>query len=849
MHSLAPAKTPRILWVELTSKCPFDCVFCSRKTRRGSGEHMSYRLFKSLVAQVEDPRTFLLNYSGESTVYPDLIPAIRLARSTGAAVELVSALASASEPLLFDLSRSGLSRLTVSLHAADPRRYQEIYRYSSLEVLRDRLMQFAELCWEVDDPPVLDVAFVAMERNLGELAAVAGLASAAGVRSITIFPVIRRDEIPVQFPQELTAAGDPRDDFREKLNQVVEMARVAHPKIGFTISNPAFTAAGGPIGAVPGPCPGDLPAAARIHTCEQNPWETAHVLANGDVVACEVHDREPLGNLARQSLAEIWHGEAYREFRARFHAGSLEECRRCPWKRAYLPAPFESEIVASRGRSAQLVHGWHEPLGEPHIWSSQQALALVQPRPSSTALHVSGVLPPGPDGLANELTVCCNGVNIGAIVNPNRENLEFGVDLPVTTREEGLWSVELRTRHVYRPRTPEAGADQRDLGFALVLLASKAAVDVPSARRNRDALGRLRRAIGAIDACGRAMRQFYGFPRASQTGARLAPGASILIPEWDSPERLAACLSGVRAAVHEWREPIEIIVVVNGSPPSEYRALQALHLAVRWQFHSRPLGFAGAIAAGLPHVRYDWVYLLNSDAVPEPDALAAAAGLREAGIFSTASQILLSDRTRFREETNWTTLFLENGLATIHDLIPRSEVPVEHFYAGGGASFFQTRLLRSLLDPRVYHPFYWEDVEWGWRARKLGYRSLFCPASKVEHVQRSTIARHYPPEEIEAVVARNRLLFQLRNLTASGSVDAVVEAIAGGPRRLTDFFLEWATVRQIARGRLWNHLAPVKDEEILAACETPVIRGAGTDRLFPQGIPAPAAAQTIDACD
>ena len=31
------ARTPRTLWVELTSKCPFDCIFCSRKMRRGAG--------------------------------------------------------------------------------------------------------------------------------------------------------------------------------------------------------------------------------------------------------------------------------------------------------------------------------------------------------------------------------------------------------------------------------------------------------------------------------------------------------------------------------------------------------------------------------------------------------------------------------------------------------------------------------------------------------------------------------------------------------------------------------------------------------------------------------------------
>src|SRR6185312_5922178 len=108
---LRAARTPRILWVELTSKCPFDCVFCSRKSRRGAGEHMPFALFESLAEQVVDPRKWLLNYSGESTVYPHLIPAIRLARSTGAAVELVTALASASDALVDELAASGLTRL------------------------------------------------------------------------------------------------------------------------------------------------------------------------------------------------------------------------------------------------------------------------------------------------------------------------------------------------------------------------------------------------------------------------------------------------------------------------------------------------------------------------------------------------------------------------------------------------------------------------------------------------------------------------------------------------------------------------------------------------------------------
>jgi hypothetical protein len=204
-------------------------------------------------------------------------------------------------------------------------------------------------------------------------------------------------------------------------------------------------------------------------------------------------------------------------------------------------------------------------------------------------------------------------------------------------------------------------------------------------------------------------------------------------------------------------------------------------------------------------VRYDWVYLLNSDVALEPSALRRLSPLRACGAFSVSSQIVFKDSTRFRDETNWSTLLLESGLATIHDWIPKSDAPVPTFYSGGGASLFRTRLLRKLLDASAYDPFYWEDVEWGWRARKLGY-----------HTQRSTIGRRYSAETVEGIIRRNGLLFQLRNFTTVGSLDRVIEEIARAPGKLGAHFLTPATRWKIARGRLWNHLAPLTDEEVFA---------------------------------
>jgi GT2 family glycosyltransferase/MoaA/NifB/PqqE/SkfB family radical SAM enzyme len=814
-HHMLPAATPRILWVELTSKCPFDCVFCSRKTRRGHGEHMPYALFEALVRQVSDPRTFLLNYSGESTVYPELILAIRLARSTGAGVELVSALATASDSLIHQLSTAGLTRLTVSVHAATAGAFNDIYRHSSLEALRSRLELFVELCRGIRNPPAVDLAFVAMQDNLDQFQAIAEWAQALGLSGISIFPIIRRDNIPIVFPRELADTGSHRAEFQEALNRRVEACRRQIPEIPITICNPQFTNGVQALGEAPRACPGELPAGARIYSCEQNPWETAHVLSNGDVVPCEVHDRSPVGNLARQTLAEIWRGEAYERFRQSYRAGELAACRSCPWKSAYIPGRMRREILAARGRSAQLGHGWHDPSAEPHVWSSQQAVVSLEPRAGSRELHVSGVLPPGPAGQPNELEIRCNGTAVGTVASASTEMLTFDLDFAIHDGTTPPWNVEFRTRYVYRPRDRGAGPDNRDLGFALTLVSSRPPFDPALAQRQIVSLRPLLSAIRRIDRFGQAIGARFRRRRASPQS--FGAGLSVVIPERDTPSELTACLAALRASARRWDEPIETVVVVNGAPESRYQDLRSVYPDVRWQFHAEPLGFGGAIRAGLRRARYDWVYLLNSDVVLDEAALAAIGTQRDPSVFSIASQIVLKDQTRFRDETNLTTLFLENGLATTHDVIPRSTRTVEHFYAGGGASLFQTALLRQLLNAGAYHPFYWEDVEWGWRARKLGYRSLFCPESVARHTQGATIARYFTPAEIETIVERNRLLFQLRNFTTVGSLDAVAKAIARARPEVARYFVGWRALACVARGRLWNHVAPVTDEEVLAA--------------------------------
>lgn len=457
------APCPRIFWIELTSKCPFDCIFCSRALRRGAGKHLDLGLFGTLMAELDAPEVIRLNYSGESIHYPHLVEAIRLARQTGAQTELVTALASAPPDLIRQVVQSGLDRLTISLHTMDPLQYREVYGFGSLELLQDRVALLLETKRALArETPRVDLAFVAMRQNLAQLPAVVRYAERVGVTQVFVHPVLRRDPIPFVFAEELES-GRMRPEFRAALKQAVHTASLGSG-VTVTVSNPDFEAAP-QLGRTAAYYPAELPSGARILTCDQNPWETVHILANGDVVVCEVQDRTPLGNLRQQSLREIWGGEAYRSFRRRYLGGEIEACRTCPWKMAYQPGTLCPAITSSEGMSPQLLRGWHGIDASRTLWSKRESWVILGNRPGGT-LRLHGVLPYGPDGRENMLEIIANGRTIGEVFNPTPRYLTFHASLGPLPPGDAL-HLRFATRTSFNPSRSGINRDTRELGFAL----------------------------------------------------------------------------------------------------------------------------------------------------------------------------------------------------------------------------------------------------------------------------------------------------------------------------------------------------------------------------------------------
>jgi radical SAM protein with 4Fe4S-binding SPASM domain len=450
----AAARAPTTLWIELTSTCPFDCIFCSRKTRRGTGEHMEFALLERLIAELDHPECIRLNYSGESLHYPQLADAIGLAKSTGASTELVTSLASADEGVLRSVVASGLDRLGISLHTTSAAQWPEIYGSGSLDRQVTRLERLLALCEECGAGPALEIAFVAMQSNLRGLPAVVSLARRKGISPVTVLPVIRRDPARGAFLGELDGRGRLRDEFRKALQEAVSKARAAFPSVEIR---------GGPELEAGGRYAADLAPGTPIRTCDQNPWTTVHILSNGDVVPCEVHDTLVLGNLRERSLGSIWRGESYGEFRRAFVSGTNPACLSCDWKVAGSASPPARELSARDWQSTQFLRGWYPRDGAGTLWSRREALLLL---PAGKRLLLKGALPPSGDGRANRLDISCNALPAGSVANPTRELLRFStcVEVPATC---GDVVVSCRVARTFRPSEAGGNGDARELGFAL----------------------------------------------------------------------------------------------------------------------------------------------------------------------------------------------------------------------------------------------------------------------------------------------------------------------------------------------------------------------------------------------
>jgi GT2 family glycosyltransferase len=315
---------------------------------------------------------------------------------------------------------------------------------------------------------------------------------------------------------------------------------------------------------------------------------------------------------------------------------------------------------------------------------------------------------------------------------------------------------------------------------------------------------------------------------------------SIVIPTWNGREILERNLPSVEEALARYADGGETIVVDDGSTDGTASWIASAHPGVRLLARAANEGFGAAANAGVAAARFGHVVLLNNDMRVEPDFLRGLIAPFAGGEDLFASTPRIVNRTFGGDEAVtaggfrlglFETRFPQRGSAPGASSQDEGDGNASEvlFACGGAAAFDRGRWLAlGGLDP-LYAPFYWEDVDLSWRARKRGWRIVHVPSSVVHHEHSATIGTRFTGRMVRAIYERNRLLFQWKNITSRRLAAVhlawlplrIARALAGRPDFLKGFYMASRRLGDALRGRrIEKAVSRRSDEELLRAFDT-----------------------------
>jgi N-acetylglucosaminyl-diphospho-decaprenol L-rhamnosyltransferase len=263
----------------------------------------------------------------------------------------------------------------------------------------------------------------------------------------------------------------------------------------------------------------------------------------------------------------------------------------------------------------------------------------------------------------------------------------------------------------------------------------------------------------------------------NNAGARFA----VIIVNYNGGAMLEDC---VRSAIHEGVPTPQIVVVDNGSRDGSIENLKREIESLTFVQNNCNAGFARAVNQGIKKVSAEFILLLNNDAQLEPDALQSFAEAFDTlpNLTIAGGQLRYPDgrlQSAFAPLPSVAEEILP--LALLKVISPRrfrrktseSEPIAVECVLGACLCVRSSALPRlGLLDEDYF--FFFEEIEWCQRARRLGADVYYLPAARAVHRGGQTANRFRGPSRVE--YQRSKLTFfrKTRNAPAHLAVSLCI---------------------------------------------------------------------------
>ncbi len=248
------------------------------------------------------------------------------------------------------------------------------------------------------------------------------------------------------------------------------------------------------------------------------------------------------------------------------------------------------------------------------------------------------------------------------------------------------------------------------------------------------------------------------------------PHVTIVMLNWNRQADTLECLDSIRRMNYP---AFSVVLVDNGSTDGSPDAIEHWsdgEIPVTLIRNKKNLGFVGGSNQGMRHALAtdtDYVLLLNNDTVVEPDVLTilVQAAERSEEIGMVGPKIYQYGKVNILDSAGTRTIpWLAQGFLVGHGEEDRGQYDstAEMPYVTGTALLVKRAVLKKvgLMDEDYFC--YFDDFDWGMKAREAGYKLHLEPKAVVHHKGSQTAGLNSPFYMRHMV--RSRILFARKHV-------------------------------------------------------------------------------------
>lgn len=285
---------------------------------------------------------------------------------------------------------------------------------------------------------------------------------------------------------------------------------------------------------------------------------------------------------------------------------------------------------------------------------------------------------------------------------------------------------------------------------------------------------------------------------------------SIITVNYNQPIVTEALLKSIFAENNY--NPIEIIVVDNGSVIDPVPAWKGQYPNVQFIRSEINLGFAGGNNLGISKASGDYLFLINNDT----EVTASLVGIlattldRNPKIGIVSPKIQYYDQPGMIQYAGYTAMhFLTGRNACIGqfemDNAQYDSDPLPTGYAHGAAMMVRREALlqAGLMDEGYF--LYYEELDWCERIRRKGFSIYIDPMALIYHKESVSVGRRTALKEF--FMTRNRILFIRKNASSLQKIGfAFYFMLAVVPRNLLGYLRnrEYTFIPVFLNAIVWN---------------------------------------------